>query len=62
MTDDRHDRRVVRERLRDANRHVRTTAVVNGAQGNALPADSTMGVDLFDRELGGAVHRHATRL
>src|SRR3989442_3474787 len=62
MADDRDDRWIVRELLRDVNRDIGAAAVVHDTEGQRPSADSPAHVDFFDRQLGGVPHGDATRL
>src|SRR3989442_12279434 len=62
MADDRDDRRIVGQLLRDANCDFGAAAVVHDTQRQRLAADSPVRVDFFDGQLSGVPHGDATRL
>ena len=62
MSNDGDDGGIVDELLRDANGDVSPAAVVPDSQRELAAADPTARVDLFDRQLGGPLHRLAAGL
>ena len=56
MSDDRHDRRIIRQPLGDTDRDFGTRAVVHNAQRQRPSPNPPAGVDFFHREFRGVLH------